>query len=239
VRISHRERTDVPTYAQTTWRDGFRSVAPILLGVAPFGLIFGVTLAASDVNQLAGWASSILIFGGAAQLALVEVLGSGGAAITALLTAVVINSRHLMYSADMGRYTADLPMRVKVPIAYLLTDQAYLVTATRFHDPEKTEGLVPFYFGAGLSLWGTWQLTTTAGLLLGNFIPESWQLGFAIPMTFAALLILAVRTRAALLAAVVGGIVAVIAIDLPYGMGLMAGAVAGVAAGMISDRRFG
>lgn len=227
------------TDAPTTWRDGLRDVAPILLGVAPFGLIFGVTLAASDVNQFAGWASSIIVFGGASQLAIVDVLGSGGAAITALLTAVVINSRHLMYSADMGRYTTDLPMRRKIPIAYLLTDQAYLVTATRFPDPTRATGLVPYYFGVGLSMWGIWQLTTTSGLFLGNFIPESWQLGFAIPMTFAALLILAVRTRAGLLAAVVGGTVAVIAIDFPYGLGLMAGAIAGVAAGMMADRRYG
>lgn len=223
----------------STWRDGLRNVSPILLGVIPFGLIFGVTVAASDVDQLAAWASSILIFGGASQLALVEVLGSGGAAITALLTAVVINSRHLMYSADMGRYTSGLGMRLKIPIAYLLTDQAYLVTATHYPDPNRTEGLVPYYFGAGLGLWGTWQITTTTGLLLGNFIPESWQLGFAIPMTFAALLILAVRTRAGVLAAIVGGVVAVVAIDLPYGLGLMAGAIAGVAAGMIADRRYG
>jgi predicted branched-subunit amino acid permease len=229
----------VATEAQTTWRDGLRDVAPILLGVSPFGLIFGVTLAASDVNQVAGWASSILVFGGASQLAIVDVLGSGGAAITALFTAIVINSRHLMYSADMGRYTKDLPLSRKIPIAYLLTDQAYLVTATRFRDPDRTAGLVPYYIGVGLSLWSIWQLTTTAGLLLGNFIPESWQLGFAIPKTFAALLILAVRTRAGLLAAVVGGSIAVIAIDLPYGLGLMAGAVTGVAAGMIADRRYG
>lgn len=227
------------TDSPSTWRDGLRGVSPLLLGVIPFGLIYGVTVAASDVDHLAAWAASILIFGGASQLAMVGILGSGGAAITALLTAIVINSRHLMYSADMGRYTKGLPVRITVPIAYLLTDQAYLVTATHYPDPNRREGLVSYYFGAGLALWGTWQITTTAGFLLGNFIPQSWQLGFAIPMTFAALLILAIRTKAGLLAAVVGGVVAVAAINLPYGLGLMAGAVAGVAAGMMADRRYG
>jgi predicted branched-subunit amino acid permease len=55
-------------------------------------------------------------------------------------------------------------------------------------------------------------------------------------LTFLALLIIAVRTKPALVAAIAGGIVAVGAIDLPYGLGLMAGAVAGIAAGMISER---
>jgi predicted branched-subunit amino acid permease len=214
-------------------------MSPILLGVAPFGVIFGVTAAAADVDQLAAWSSSLVIFGGASQLAVVGILGSGGAAVTALFTAIVINSRHLMYSADMGRLAGDIRLRTKIPMGYLLTDQAYLVTASRFPDPARTPGLVEFYFGAALALWATWQITTTAGFLLGSFIPESWQLDFAIPMTFAALLILAVRTRAALLAAVVGGAVAVVAAELPYGLGLMAGAAAGVVAGVLSDRRYG
>ncbi|MCB1245705.1 MAG: branched-chain amino acid ABC transporter permease, partial [Acidimicrobiia bacterium] len=121
-------------------------------------------------------------------------------------------------------------------IAYLLTDQAYLLTATRFRDPHDTPGLVPYYFGVASTLWATWQITTLAGLLLGSVIPESWQLEFTIPMVFAALLILAVRSRPGLLAATVGGVVAVLAHDLPYGLGLMVGALAGVAAGMAADR---
>ncbi len=222
-----------------TWRDGLMAATPLLLGVAPFGLIFGVTASTTDVNQYAAWASSILIFGGASQLAAVEVLGSSAAAVTAVLTVIVINSRHLMYSADIGRYTADLPLSRKIPMGYLLTDQAYLVTVSQYRDPADTDGLVPFFFGAALSLWTTWQITTTFGFLLGNFIPESWQLEFAIPMTFAALLILAVRTRAGLVAATVGGVVAVAAMGLPYGLGLVAGALAGVAAGLVADRRYG
>jgi predicted branched-subunit amino acid permease len=217
-------------------RDGIKSVAPILLGVGPFGLIFGVSAAASDVDQLAAWASSFIVFGGASQLAIVDIMGSGGAAVTALLTAIIINSRHLMYSADMGRYTTQESFGKRAAVGYLMTDQAYLVSSTRFPDPAASQGFMPYYFGAGLTLWATWQTTTTAGFFLGNVIPESWSLEFAIPLTFGALLILAVKTKPALVAATVGGIVAVATFDLPYGFGLMVGAAAGVAAGLISER---
>lgn len=219
-----------------TMRDGVREISPILVGIVPFGLIFGVAAAASDVDQIAAWASSFLIFAGASQLAVVEIMGTGGAAITALLTAIIINSRHLMYSADMGRYTANEPPGRRAGMAYLLTDQAYLVSTARYPDPAASAGFVPYYFGAGLTLWVTWQITTTAGFFLGNLIPESWSLEFAIPLVFLALLILAVTSKPGLLAAVVGGIVAVGALDLPYGLGLIAGAVAGITAGMISER---
>lgn len=220
---------------QATWVDGSRSVVPLLLGIAPFGLIFGVTAIDADVPALAAWASSILVFAGASQIAIVEVLDSGGAAVIAFLTAVVINARLLMYSADMGRYTVTDPLRVKIPIGYLLTDQAYLVTAHRFPTPSNRDGFLAFYFGAGLTLWLTWQISTTTGMLLGAAIPESWSLEFAIPLTFMALLVLAIKDRPQLIAAVVGGGVAVATVGFPYNLNLLIGALAGIAAGMVSE----
>jgi predicted branched-subunit amino acid permease len=213
-----------------------RDVSPILLGIAPFGLIFGVTAAAADVNHLAAWASSFIVFAGASQLAIVGVMGTGGAAVAALLTAIVINSRHLMYSADLGRYTGDVPIGIRARMAYVLTDQAYLVTATRFTDPASSESIVGYYFGAALSLYITWQITTTSGFLLGNFIPETWKLKFAIPMVFLALLVFSVKSKPGLLAAVVGGSVAVATVGLDYQLGLMCGAVSGIIAGLVSER---
>lgn len=213
-----------------------RAVSPILLSVAPFGLIFGVTAAASDLPVVAAWASSFIVFAGASQIAIVEVLDGGGAAVVAFLTAVVINARLLMYSADMGRYTITEPWRTKIGAAYLLTDQAYLVTSHRYPDPETSRRVLPYYFGAGLALWVTWQLTTTTGMALGSAVPASWSLEFAIPLTFMALLVLAIRDRPGLVAAVVGGAVAVAAVSLPYNLGLLVGALAGVIAGMVSER---
>lgn len=221
---------------ESMWLDGARSISPILIGVAPFGLIFGVTAANSDVPTLAAWASSFIVFAGAAQLSIIEILGTGGAAIVAIFTAIVINSRHLMYSADMGRYTTGQPMWRKVAMAYLLTDQAYLISSHRFRDPNDSSSFSSFYFGAALTLWFTWQVTTTAGFLLGASVPESWSLEFAIPLTFLALLVVAVKDRPGLVAAITGGVVALLAIGLPYHLGLVAGALAGVVAGVVSER---
>jgi len=223
---------------RATWSDGVGAVSPILLGVIPFGLIFGVTAANADVPILAAWASSFIVFAGASQIAIVEVLDGGGAPAIAVLTAVIINARMLMYSADMGRYTANEPLATKLGVAYLLTDQAYLVSAHRFPDPSNAIGFVRFYLAGGLTLWITWQITTTTGILLGAAIPESWSLEFAIPLTFIALLVLAVKDKPGLVAAVVGGGVAVATIGLPYHLGLLVGTVSGIGAGIVSERWF-
>lgn len=223
--------------AVATWRDGVRAVSPLILGVAPFGLIFGVTAVAADVPTIAAWSSSFIVFAGASQIAIVELMDGGGTPIVALLTAIVINARHLMYSADMGRYTVSWAPRAKVGTAYLLTDQAYLVTAHRFPDPGDARGSLPFFFGAGVALWVTWQITTTSGMLLGAAVPASWSLEFAIPLTFMALLVLAVKDRPQLIAAATGGLVAVATVGLAYNLGLILGALAGVAAGLLAERR--
>ncbi len=224
------------TLRAPTWTDGVRAVAPLILGVAPFGLIFGVTAVAADVPPVAAWASSFLVFAGASQIAIVEILGSGGSAAVAFVTAVIINARLLMYSADMGRYTVDLPRRTKISIGYLLTDQAYLTAAHRFPDPASRNGIVPFYFGAGLALWTTWQVTTTTGMVLGTAVPGSWSLEFAIPLTFMALLVIAVKDTPQLVAAIVGAGFAVAAIGLPYNLGLLLGAGMGVVGGLVAER---
>ena len=74
------------------------------------------------------------------------------------------------------------------------------------------------------------------GMLLGSAVPESWSLEFAIPLTFMALLVLAIRNKPGAVAAVVGGAIALAGVALPYNLGLPIGALAGVAAGMVSER---
>ena len=128
------------------------------------------------------------------------------------------------------------PNRVKLPTAYLLTDQAYLVSANRFPDPSSSVGFIPFYLGAGMTMWTGWQISTTLGFIVGTSIPKSWSLEFAVPLTFVALLVLAIKDRPGLVAAAFGGAVAVLGIGLPYHLGLLVGAAAGVASGMISER---
>lgn len=219
-----------------TWHDGARAVSPLIFGVAPFGLVFGVTAIAADVPTIAAWASSFIVFAGASQIAIVELMDGGGTPVIAVVTAIVINARHLMYSADMGRYTVSVPLRTKAAVGYLLTDQAYLVTANRFPDPTVGRGTIAFYFGGAVALWTTWQITTTAGMVLGAAIPESWSLEFAIPLTFMALLVLAIRDRPQLVAAATGGLVALAAVGMPYNLGLMAGAAAGIVAGLTAER---
>jgi 4-azaleucine resistance transporter AzlC len=216
--------------------DGVRDVSPLLLAVVPFGLVLGVTAAASVVGGGLGIATSFIIFAGAAQLATVQLLDAGTSLAVVIVTALVVNVRHLMYSAALAPHFSEFPVRSRFLLPYLLTDQAFAVSMLRFETTTDPVYKRWFFTGAALALWGPWQLSTVAGVALGAQIPESLGLEFAIPLVFLVLLVPVVQTRPGLAAAIVGGVVAVLASDAPYGLGLVIGALAGVVVGVMVEQ---
>jgi len=93
-----------------------------------------------------------------------------------------------------------------------------------------------FLLGAGVALWMTWQLSTSAGLFLGAVIPESWSLDFALPLTFIALVTPLIKDRASVASALVAGIAALVAFNMPYKLGLVAAALVGILVGVVAEK---
>ncbi len=216
--------------------DGARAMAPLLIGVVPFGLVFGIVAAGSTVGPWLGGASSVIIFAGAAQLATLQLIDAGVAGAVVIATALVINARHLMYSAALASQFQEFPAIARFALPYVMTDQAFGVSIVRYGavtDPVYKQW---YFTGAALALWVTWQISTVVGIVLGAQVPVSWSLDFAIPLVFLVLLVPAIKNRPELVAAVVGGGVAVAAAGAPYGLGLMIGAAGGVIAGVIAQR---
>lgn len=216
--------------------EGARAIAPLLVGVIPFGLILGVAAASSVIGTAAGWATSPIIFAGAAQLVTIELTNAGAAAAVVIATALVVNARHLMYSAALADHFRAFPGPWRYGLPYLMTDQAFAVSITRYPTVDDPVYKRWFFLGAGLGLWGPWQVTTAIGAVLGAQIPESWSLDFAIPLVFMVLLILAVKDRPGFIAAAVGGIAAVAGRGIPYRLGLIVAALLGIAAGVVAER---
>ncbi len=217
---------------------GAGAVAPIILGVIPFGLIYGVSATGIGLTGSQAMAMSPVVFAGAAQLAFVELLGQGAPALVILATALVINLRMAMYSAALAVHFAPWPVPWKRFAAYLITDQAFAVSLQRFEDPEPLgkEDRLGYYLGAALTLWVSWQASSAVGILVGAALPPDWSLDFAVPLTFLALLVPAVKDRYTAVAAVVGGSVAAATYGMPMKLGTFTGIVAGIVAGFAAER---
>ncbi len=224
-------------------RSGARAIAPMLIGVIPFGLVAGVLPVTEGLGGPAAIGFSTIVFAGASQLAAIEVLGDGGTAVVAALAACTINLRILLYSASLSPYLARESLLRRLVAAYLLTDQAYAVSIIRWGDQERGAADYEaagrrwsYYLGAALTLWVPWQLATVTGVLLGNAVPGSLPLGFAVPLVFLVLLVPTLTSVHAVVAAVVGGVTTVVSLELGAGaLSVMIGALAGVVAGALTD----
>jgi predicted branched-subunit amino acid permease len=148
----------------------------------------------------------------------------------------MINLRFMMYSASIAIHFRHLPMRWKTLIAYTLTDQAYAVPITRYEQKPPVHKRW-FYLGVSLTMWVVWQTSTIIGAVLGTGIPASWQLEFAIPLTFLALLLPVMKNRKHVLAALSSGIVAVTGQGLPFNLGLVLAMLTGIAVGVFAESR--
>ncbi|WP_394826680.1 AzlC family ABC transporter permease [Pendulispora albinea] len=213
---------------------GVRRELPLQLGVAPFGMIYGVLAVHAGMSPLAAQLSSSIVFAGSAQLVIAQMLGAGGNPLVVALTAVVLNVRHVLYSASMAPNVAHLPRRWRVPLAYLLTDEAYAVAIGRYAESRDLSG--PdyrhwHYLGAGLTLWTTWQLSTLMGVLFGAQLSPAWGLDFAIPLTFIALLVPSLADGASRVAALTGAVASVLLFAMPLKLGLFCAMLVGIAAG--------
>lgn len=222
----------------STFLSGTKDISPILLGVLPFGLICGAVCTGVGMPEWSAAGMSLLIFAGAAQLAATQLMSEHASLAVIILTGLVINARFLMYSASIAPHFKGVSTFGKVGLAYMLTDQAYAICITKFTGPEADKtNKVAYFLGTAVLMWFAFNVTTIIGAYLGAFIPAEWELDFAIPLTFTALVIPAVKDRPTLLAAVIAGIVSYVADPLPYNLGLITAAVVGIAVGYGFERR--
>ena len=232
--------------APTRWLEflrGVRAELPILLGVAPFGMIYGVLALSAGLPPIEAQAMSSVVFAGSAQFLATQLFRQSVPDLVIVLTVAVVNLRHALYSASIAPHTRRLSSLWKAVLAYLLTDEAYAVAimhyeAGQISSDDARRPIRHWYFlGAGLALWACWQLSTALGIFLGAQVPSSWSLDFTLPLTFIAIVVPGLKDRPSWAAALVAGVLAVAAFGLPYKLGLVLAAFAGILAGLLMEKQ--
>ncbi|MCD4686434.1 MAG: AzlC family ABC transporter permease [Anaerolineae bacterium] len=218
---------------------GVRAQLPILLGVAPFGMIYGINVIEADLPFAVAQGMSLFVFAGSSQFIAAELFAAGTPGIVIVLTTFMVNLRHMLYSASLAPYLKHLQRGWKYLLAFLLTDEAYAVSIVHYErDPDPPARATNKHWhtlGAGLTLWVAWQISTALGILLGAAVPESWALDFTLPLTFIALVMPVLTDRPMILAAVAAGLVAMLTYHWPYNLGLIVAMLIGIGAGMVAE----
>jgi predicted branched-subunit amino acid permease len=215
-------------------RAGMTAIAPLVIGFAPFALVVGATIGAAS-NHEAGIAGSWLIYGGSAQIATVRALETGGA-LTAILAALLINTRLLVYSASLSQHWRDQPLWFRVTAAPMIVDPVWAVAEARALEPGSPREIRAHYFGAAITLFLAWSGLIVAGVLLGSRL-DSHTLGVAAPLCLLFLVsprLRDPRTRIVVVAAAAG---ALAGRALPSGLAIFVAVFVGCAVGSFLDRR--
>jgi 4-azaleucine resistance transporter AzlC len=218
------------------WR-GVRAILPIAIGIMPFGLAVGVVAIESGLPPDVAFSMSFIIFAGASQLVASQLYGAATPALLIILTASVVNLRMLMYSAALAPHFSRLSLRWKALLAYLLTDQAFALSIARFDEHPDEPHKHWYYLGSAVSMFVPWQIASAVGVFIGARVPPQWSLDFAAPLSFIAIWIPGLKDRPLVVAAIVGGLGAVLLSFLPYRLGVLFGALAGITAGYVVEAR--
>ena len=212
--------------------DALRAAIPLFVPAIPFGLVLGVAITDSAMPTAVAWSTNLTVFAGAAQLATVS-LAATATWLTLVATAAVINLRHVMYSAALSPRFNDQPRWFRWVGPFFLIDQLFALVNTRtaMAGPQWRR----FYLSAGIFYFVSWTTVVTLGLVVGSSIPTEWRLDVAPAIMFAGLVVLGLANRPGIVAAAVGAVVCLLALDVPNNGGILVGAVSGVIAGYFAD----
>ncbi|MGN6577927.1 MAG: AzlC family ABC transporter permease, partial [Nocardioides sp.] len=208
-------------------RAGVRAMAPVAVAYVPFGLLVGTSVAASD-HPLAAWLATWTVYGGAAHLAVLDVLGHGSGWVAAGAVGVLVNARLAAYSTAMAPQWRTASLRTRLLAGLLLTDAPWALARSR------TSGQRSYYLGAAGLLWLVWPALVTLGALGGGRFGALPVLGLLSAMTLGSVVVTQLRRRPVAAAAGAAALTAVPASALPAGAALGLAALVGTLAGALA-----
>ncbi|WP_435433564.1 AzlC family ABC transporter permease [Vibrio cortegadensis] len=216
---------------------GMVVMIPLSIAVLPWGLLAGSFAIDIGLHPLEGQALSAILFAGSAQLVAMGMIKAGAGLTTMLLTTFFITSRHFLYSVSMRSKISPLPLRWRLSLGFLLTDELFAVCG---HQTDKQFNRW-YALGAGLSFYLFWNLATFAGIVAGSYIPALNELGleFAVAATFIAIVIPTIK-NIPILVSVLGALV--LSVGLTYWEiegSLMFASVGGMLLGYLTEKYWG
>ena len=215
---------------------GVRDTVAVVPSYLPFSLVWGVASVNAGLSTSAAMALPALVFAGSSQAVLTQFIQSSASLWVAILSGCVINLRMAVYSAALSPKVKQFSTGERMLIAAFLIDNSFAFMQKRELANPKDPHLIAYYAGLTAVFWPSWLLFCMVGIFAGNIVPASWQLEFAIPLSFIAILAGSVRSVPMAAAAAVGGLASIFLFALPLKLGLVAACLAGLLAGLVMEK---
>lgn len=227
-------------YRRAEFWQGLRDLAPQAPGVAAWGLMTGVAMVKSGMSVLESLAMTLLVFAGSSQLASTPLIVAGAPAWVILATGFCVNLRFVVFSLHLRPYLMHMPRWERMTHAYLTADISYVLFTRRYHQPgttpEEQQAQEAYLAGSDCLNWSGWMLASLVGIALANFIPPAWGLGFAGILCLLGIQCSLASSRLRVWSAIVAGLVAVLAYDLPLKLNIVVAILMAVFACLMAEQ---
>ncbi|MDI3382018.1 AzlC family ABC transporter permease [Xenophilus aerolatus] len=225
------------------FREGWRDMAPIAIGIGAWGLMTGVAMLKAGMSVIESMAMTLLVFAGSSQLAAIPLLIAGAPAWVVLATGFCVNLRFVVFSLHLRPYLMHMPRWRRILHGYLTADMSYALFTRRFpqpgDDPVQRAAEEAYLVGGYAINWCVWMGMSLLGIALANFIPTQWGLGFAGVLSLVAVTCSMATTPLRVLAVLIAAATAVAAFALPFKLNIVAAIGAAVLLCFLLEKQLG
>ncbi len=202
---------------------GFKDIIPLLVGTAPFGVIFGALCVQNQLTFFSSQSMSLFVFAGSSQLVALNLLSNNSLIITILFATFFINIRHLLYGLSFGR-KIKCTKKEKFFLSFFLTDESYSIISK--YDSVN----INYYLGAAISMYINWQFWTFVGIFFGKSFENYYSFNISFLMVPAFLVILwpLIKGKLAINCFIISVFFSILLIELPFQLGLFFSPLLGI-----------
>jgi len=198
----------------------------------PIGLVFGLAALQAGYSLLDVFFNSTVALAGGAQFTAAGLVKDHASWLAVAAVTLLINARHLLYSAAVAPFVADRPRKERAIMGHFLTDEAFALALTHFRRIGRFDRRG--YWIAAMAIFVPWTIGSCVGFVVAGAVDtHRLALDVAFPAAMAGLSLGLVSGRRDVAAAVAAVAIAVL-VGLVAGpsVGLVAGASLGPFAGL-------
>jgi predicted branched-subunit amino acid permease len=227
-----------PHFSTAGLRHGARAALPAFPGFIMFAVAFGTAAAQKGLSLGETLGLSAFVYAGASQMVGLEIwqqVWTPSTILTIMTVTAVVNARMILLGATLQPWLKDEPLARTALNLFLLTEAGWLV-GTRYHSEGGRD--VGVLLGCGIILWLVWLVATLTGFFAGALVPEPRRFGLdlVMPIFFGVMLVPLWKGAKTALPWLVAGLVSLVVHALVPGyVFIIAGALAGVAAGILIE----
>jgi predicted branched-subunit amino acid permease len=216
-----------PLWHHSEFIQGLRDTASIAPGIAAWGLMTGVAMMKSGLSLVESLSMALLVFAGSSQLASMPLIVAGAPIWVVLATGFCVNLRFVVFSIHLRPYMMHQPLWRRLASGYFTTDLSYVLFVKRYEHPAPPGDVAliraqeAYLAGNCFLSWCSWVFACVLGVVLANFVPQHWGLGFAGILALLGIACSLASSHLRTVSAIVAGAAAVAAYALPLKLNIV------------------